>query len=59
MMDRPFKIANIAWLIQSNIVRFELILSGVLTALQRQSMERLLAEQRAKLEQLDHPEKAD
>jgi len=59
MADRPFKIANIAWLIQANIVRFEMILKGVLTNLQRQAMERLLADQRAKLEALDRPDRPE
>ena len=50
---------NVIWLIRSNIVRFEHILSGELTADQRQAMERLLAEQRAKLDGLDQSEKGD
>jgi hypothetical protein len=58
-MERPFKIANLGWLIQANIVRFELLLKGVMTALQRQTMERLLAEQRANLEALDRPDKPE
>ena len=50
---------NVIWLIRSNIVRFEHILSGELTADQRQAMERLLAEQRAKLDGLGQSETGD
>jgi hypothetical protein len=55
-MMRALADANAAWLIRSNIARFQHILSGELTALQRQSVEQLLAGQRAKLEELDRSE---
>lgn len=52
MRENPLTTANDAWLLQANILRFELILNGTLTLLQREAMERLVAEQRAKLEDL-------
>ncbi len=45
--------ANAAWLIHANMVWFEQILDGELTAVQRRNVERLLANERASLAALD------
>jgi hypothetical protein len=55
-MARPLPDPNVTWLVQANILRYQRILDGELTILQRQAVERLLAEQRAKLEELVRPE---
>jgi hypothetical protein len=49
--------ANLIWLIRSNIARFEQILNGELTAVQRGAIEQLLAQERAKLEGLAQSER--